>query len=63
MAETETSRALHDSRLTPLAIGAAPGGLPAAEKEASTTPHRWTLQIVVAAIKNLNRKDPLRQNR
>jgi hypothetical protein len=63
MAETKTSGALPDIRSTSSVTGAAPGGLPPAEKATPTTPHQWTLQRLVAAIKNLNRNNPLRQNR
>ena len=63
MAETDTSRALHNDRLTPKEIGAALGGLSPARKAAPTptptAPHGYALQFVISIIKSSQQKSPL----
>jgi hypothetical protein len=62
MAESEPSRALHDGSLTSKASGAALGFSLAREVAPTLTPmalHGYTLQFLIAVIKNSNRKiDP-----
>ena len=56
MREIETSRAMHNGRLTSKAIGAAPEGPPPARKAAPTptpmAPHGYTLQFLISIITN-----------
>jgi hypothetical protein len=63
MAGSETSRALHNDRLTPMEIGAALGGPFRARKAAATsTPivtHGYRVQFVISIIKNSQQKSPL----
>ena len=67
MAESETSRALHNDRLTPMEIGAALGGSSRARKAATTptlmAPHGNTLQFLISVIKNLQQTSPLQPNK
>jgi hypothetical protein len=62
MAESEPSRALHDSRLTSEVIGAALGSFLASEAAPAPTPMpspAYTLQFLIAVIKESDRKiDP-----
>jgi hypothetical protein len=62
MAEREASGALHNNGSTPKPNGVAPGGLPLADQATPATPHQWNLQCLIAAIRNLNRDKPSRQN-
>ena len=66
MVESETSRALHNGRLTSKAIGAAPGGPSHAGKAAPTptpiVPHGHTLQFIISIIKNSQQRSPSQQN-
>jgi hypothetical protein len=56
MAESDTSRALHNESLTPKAINAALGGPSPARKAAPThtpiAPHGYPLQFLIFIIKN-----------
>ena len=56
MAEKQTSGALHNDRLTSQVSGTAPGGPFHAERAAAMVPHQWTLQFLIAVIKNSDRK-------
>jgi len=60
MAESKPSRALHNARLTPKAIGAALGDSPHGREAAPTlTPmvrHAYPLQFLIAVIKKADRK-------
>ena len=66
MADWETSESLHNGRLASKATAAAPGGSPPAGKVAPTTttmaPHRYTLQFLLAVIKNSQPRSPSQQN-
>ena len=58
MAEKESSGALHNNRLTPQVCSAAPGGPSHAKRAAVMAPHQWTLQFLIAVIKEADRKGP-----
>ena len=58
MAEKETSGTLHNDRLTSQVSSAAPGGPSLAERAAAMAPHPWTLQFLIAVIKEADRKRP-----
>jgi hypothetical protein len=66
MAESETSRALHNGRLTPKAIGAPLGGPSRDEKVAPTptpiAPHGRSLQYIISIIKNSQPRSPAQEN-
>ena len=66
MAESDTSRALHNGSLTSKEIGAALGGPFLARKAAPTptpiAPHGYTLQFLISIIKSSPQKSPLPQN-
>jgi hypothetical protein len=63
MSESETSRALHNGSLTSQAIGAALGGSFFAREATPTSPHGYTLQFLMVAIKKPDRQRPLQQNK
>jgi hypothetical protein len=56
MAEEQTSGALHNDRLTSPISAAAPGGPIRVEKAAAMAPNQWTLQYLIAALRESNRK-------
>jgi hypothetical protein len=62
MAETETSRALHNGSLTSKAIGMGPVGPPlareAAPAPAPMVPHEYALQFLISIIKNSQQGSP-----
>jgi len=63
VAESKPSRALHNDGLTPKVSGAAIGsscGGEAAPALTPTAPHGYTLQFLIAFIKNSDRKTGLR---
>ena len=66
MAEGETSRALHNGRLTPKASGAPFGGPSRDEKAAPTptpiVPHGHTLEYIISIIKNSQPRSPAQEN-
>jgi hypothetical protein len=63
MADKETSGALLNHRLTPRICSVAPGGPFPAKKDAVMAPQQWTLQYLIAVIKNSDQKRPLPQNK
>jgi hypothetical protein len=66
MAESETSRTLHNDRLTSKASGAALGGPSRASKAMPTpapmAPHGYTLRFLISIIKNSQQRSPSQQN-
>ena len=66
MAETNTSRALHNRCLTSQEMGAALGGPFLARKAVATpmptVPHGYALQFIISIIKSSPPKSPLPQN-
>ena len=66
MAESETSRVLHNGSLTSNASDAAMGGSPPARKAVPTpmllTPHGYTLQFLISIIKNSQQRSPSQRN-
>jgi hypothetical protein len=56
MVNKQTSGALHNDRLTSQVSGAAPGGSHHAERAAAMAPHQWTLQFLIAVVKNSDEK-------
>ena len=58
MAKKETSGALHTDKLTSQVLSAAPGGPSYAERAAAMAPHLWTLQFLIAVVKETDRKGP-----
>jgi hypothetical protein len=66
MAESETSRALHNGSLTPRALGAALGGPFRARNDVPTptprAPHGYTLQLLISIIKNSPQRRPQQRN-
>lgn len=66
MAESETSRALHNGSPTSMAISAALGD-PSLARMVATTPARMTLhghrlQFLISIIKNSQQRSPSQQN-
>jgi hypothetical protein len=66
MAESETSRVLHNGGLTSNASDAAIGVAPPARKAVPTAmpiaPHRYTLQFLISIIKNSQQRRPSQRN-
>jgi hypothetical protein len=66
MAESETSRALHNRSLTSKAFSAALGGPSLARKAAPAptpaAPHGYALQFLISIIKNSQQRSPLQRN-
>ena len=66
MAESETSRMLHNGSLTLRASDAAIGDPPPARKAVPIpmpmTPHGYTLQFLISIIKNSQQRRPSQRN-
>jgi hypothetical protein len=62
MADSETSRALHNRSLTSKATGATPGGPSPASRAVPTrtpmAPHGYSLRYLISIIKSSQQKSP-----